>query len=256
MKIDILTIFPEYFSSPLAHGIIRRAIEAGLVQITPWDLREFTHDRHRTTDDRPYGGGEGMVMVPGPIFEALEHLGVDEAGTTSSKVIYLSPRGRPFSQEMAVQLVQHEHLVILCGRYEGVDQRIIDHLVDLEISIGDYVLSGGEPAAMVVVDAVVRLIPGALGCESSAEHDSFSNGLLEHPHYTRPRDFRGWKVPEPLLSGDHKRIEEWRRRESLRITLERRPDLLATAVLSTEDLRILDELRDSKGHDSTDREQE
>jgi tRNA (guanine37-N1)-methyltransferase len=252
MKIDIITIFPEFFSSPFSQGIIKRAADAGIVQLSAVDLRLFTHDKHRTTDDRPFGGGEGMVMIPGPLFEAVES--IKEEGQRGdmppAHVIYLSPKGRTFSQEMARQLASKGHLILICGRYEGVDQRVIDELVDEEISIGDYVLSGGEPAALVVVDAVVRLLPGALGCETSAEHDSFSDGLLEHPHYTRPRQFRGLCVPDVLLSGDHARIERWRRRQSLKITLERRPDLLKQARLSPEDLEILKELKEGPGDGS------
>ena len=247
-KIDILTIFPDFFSSPLKEGIVRRAMDKGLVEINPVDLRSFTADRHRTTDDRPYGGGEGMVMIPGPIFEAVDRLKqqAKEQGLTDGRVIYLSPKGRLFNQQMAEELSGLQHLVLLCGRYEGVDQRVIDSLVDQEISIGDYVLSGGEPAALVVVDAVVRLLPGALGCGTSAEHDSFSDGLLEHPHYTRPRIFRGMEVPEVLLSGDHARIARWRRRQALALTLERRPDLLEKTRLTEEDKRLLAQLMEGR----------
>ncbi len=235
MLFDIITIFPAFFESYMKEGIVRRALENGLLQIRPIDLREFTTDRHRTTDDRPFGGGEGMVMKPEPIFRALESLKKEGP----AHVVLLSPRGKVFTQQIAQDLAGKERLIIICGRYEGIDERISEWCVDLELSIGDYVLSGGEVAALVVIDAVSRLIPGVLGCADSAQADSFSNGLLEYPQYTRPRDFKGWKVPEVLLSGDHKAISRWRREQSLRITLERRPELLLQAPLSPDDISYL-----------------
>ncbi len=243
MIFDILTIFPDFFRSPLREGVLHRGIEAGLISVNPVNLRDFTSDRHRTTDDRPFGGGEGMVMKPEPILRALESL---QISPSDAKVILMSPRGRVFDQSIAQELAEQGRLVIICGRYEGIDQRISDHCVDMELSIGDYILSGGEVAALVVMEAVCRLVPGVLGCGDSARNDSFSNGILEHPHYTRPRSFRGWEVPQVLLSGDHAAIAKWRRREALRVTMCRRPDLLERARLDPEDLKLLDELREEK----------
>ena len=230
MKIDVLTIFPEFFREVFDFGIIRRARLAEIVEIGVHDLREFTTDKHRMTDDRPFGGGDGMVLKCEPIFRAIENL----IGTTerekfppSTKVVLLSPQGRVFKQEAAREFADEiEHLILICGRYEGVDERVNDALVTEEISIGDYVLSGGEPAAIVVVDAIVRLLPNALGSETSAENDSFSNGLLDFPHYTQPRDFRGMKVPEILLSGNHAEIEKWRAQKALEKTQKVRQDLI------------------------------
>ncbi len=238
MRFDVITIFPHFFDSFLGEGIVRRAREAGIVEVNPVDLRAFTEDRHRTTDDRPYGGGAGMVMKPEPLFKALDSLSRHGG---DGPVIILSPRGQVFNQRVASRLASEERVILVCGRYEGIDQRVCDR-ADMELSIGDYVLSGGEPAAIVVMDAVIRLLPGALGCGESAETESFSTGLLEYPHYTRPREFRGQGVPEVLLSGDHKEIERWRRRQSLRLTLERRPDLLDDAALSPEDMAYLKSL--------------
>jgi tRNA (guanine37-N1)-methyltransferase len=237
MNFDIITIFPDFFRSALAIGVTGKAIEAGIIKINPVNLRDFTHDRHKTTDDRPFGGGEGMVMTPAPLFEALKAL---KAAPPEPFVIYMTPRGRPFCQKTAVELAGKERLAIICGRYEGVDERICEHCVDMEISIGDYVLSGGELPAMVLIDAVSRLVPGVLGCNSSAEHDSFSDGLLEHPQYTRPEVFNGWRVPGVLLSGNHAEIAAWRRREALLATLRRRPDLLNAADISPEERRWLE----------------
>ncbi len=237
MTFDIITIFPEYFSSPLKEGVVGKAIAKGIISVRPINLRDFTKDRHKTTDDRPYGGGAGMVMTPEPLARAISHL---KARDKVDRVILLSPRGKVFSHDMARQLSQLNHVILICGRYEGIDERIVEKMVDQELSIGDYVLSGGEPAALVVVDSVSRLVPGVLGCGESASSDSFADGLLEYPHYTRPRDFMGLSVPEVLLSGDHKRIAEWRRQQSLRLTLERRPDLLAKAELDDGDRRYLD----------------
>ena len=208
MKIEVLTIFPEFFTQVFDFGIIRRARQAGIVEIKVHDIREFATDKHKMTDDRPFGGGDGMVMKPEPIFAAVEHLlGTSDRDeyADGAKVIMLSPQGKPLSQEVAKELAGAKHLVLICGRYEGVDERVNDALVSDEISIGDYVLSGGEPAAVVLTDAIVRLLPDALGSETSADNDSFSDGLLDCPHYTRPAQFRGMKVPEVLLNGNHDR---------------------------------------------------
>jgi tRNA (guanine37-N1)-methyltransferase len=242
MRVDVLTLFPEMLRSPLEHSILKRAQEAGLLAVRLIDIREYTSDRHRTADDTPYGGGAGMVMKPDPIFRAVERVMGDapegeDGGPT--RIILMTPQGEPFTQAKARELAQEEHLVLLCGRYEGVDERVREHLVTDELSIGDYVLTGGELAALVVVDAVARLVPGVLGDEESPLHDSFTDDLLEHPHYTRPADFRGWTVPEVLLSGDHGAIERWRRRQSLLRTLARRPDLFRQHRLSEEDLTLL-----------------
>jgi tRNA (guanine37-N1)-methyltransferase len=227
MQFDVITIFPEIFRGAFEFGIIRRAVEAGLIRIAIHDLRDYTVDRHRQVDDRPFGGGAGMVMKPEPLFKAIEAA----RGEGEKSVVLLSPQGRLFSQDVAEEFSRKPGLVLVCGRYEGVDERVVEHLVDAEISIGDYVLSGGEIPAMVVVDAVTRLIPGALGCEQSAERESFSRGaqwtgMLDHPHYTRPAEYRGLKVPDVLLSGHHEEIERWRRRKALEKTIERRPDLV------------------------------
>ena len=230
LKIDILTIFPEFFREVFDFGIIRRARLAGIVEITAHDLRSWATDKHRMVDDRPFGGGDGMVLKPEPIFAAIESLtGTSErtnypAGT---RVVLLTPQGRQFKQTAAKELVESAaHLVLICGRYEGVDERVNDELVTDEISIGDYVLSGGEPAALVIVDALTRLLPGALGSETSAVNDSFENDLLDCPHYTRPAEFRGKRVPEVLLNGNHAEIERWRKEKALEKTVKNRPDLL------------------------------
>jgi len=230
MKIDVLTIFPEFFREVFDFGIIRRAKLAEIVEINVYDIREFTTDKHRMTDDRPFGGGDGMVFKAEPIFNAIEKI----LGTTNrdeyppkTRVVLLTPQGRVFKQAIAKELSEEvENLILICGRYEGVDERVNEALVTDEISIGDYVLSGGEPAAIVLTDAIVRLLPGALGSETSAENDSFSNGLLDYPHYTRPADFRGMKVPEVLLNGNHAEIEKWRRQKALEKTQKIRQDLL------------------------------
>lgn len=230
MKIDVLTIFPEYFDSIFEFGIIRRAKFAGIVEINVHDIREFAVDKHRMVDDRPFGGGDGMVLKPEPLFAAIEHLTGSsnrEDYAPGTRIVLLTPQGRPFKQRVAAELASEvEHLVLVCGRYEGVDERVNERLVSEEISIGDYVLSGGEPAASVVVDAIVRLLPGALGSETSAENDSFSDGLLDCPHYTRPAEFRGMKVPEVLLNGHHAEIEKWRRKMALEKTKKVREDLI------------------------------
>jgi tRNA (guanine37-N1)-methyltransferase len=227
LNFSVITIFPQLLESALHHGILRRAQESGLVRIEMVDLRDYTADRHRTTDDTPYGGGQGMVMKPEPLVSAIENV---RGRWPGARVILLSPRGRVFSQQDAHRLAQEKALVLICGRYEGIDERVAA-FVDEEISIGDYTLSGGEPAAHVVIDAVSRLLPGVLGNEDSAREESFVNGLLEYPHYTRPEDFRGIKVPPVLISGDHQKIAAWRREKSIEITRERRPDLLAKAAL-------------------------
>ena len=229
MKFDIITIFPDFFREVFDYGIIRRARSAGLVSIEAHDLRRWTSDKHHIVDDRPFGGGDGMVLKPEPIFAAVENLtGTSERERYKEKtrVVLLSPQGRALTQRVASELAVAEHLVLICGRYEGVDERVAEALVTDELSVGDYVLSGGEPAALVLVDAVVRLVPGALGNETSAVNESFSEGLLDFPHYTRPPEFRGLRVPEVLLSGHHGQIEKWRREQALLKTERNRPDLL------------------------------
>lgn len=269
MKFEILTIFPDFFRGPLDYGIVRRAREAGLIEIAIHDLREFTHDRHRTVDDRPFGGGEGMVLKPEPIFECLESLEIasreqrlgDDAKET---VILMSPQGELFTQSVAQELMRRERVVVICGRYEGVDERVAECLADREISVGDFVLSGGELGAAIVVDTMTRLVPGALGNAASSQQESFttgvgepgpkmpgeppsstcaSGGLLDYPHYTRPAEYRGMKVPEVLVNGNHDEIRRWRRREALQKTLRRRPDLLVEAQLSREDQKLLAEIK-------------
>ncbi|MGH9730284.1 MAG: tRNA (guanosine(37)-N1)-methyltransferase TrmD [Candidatus Acidiferrales bacterium] len=263
MRFDLITIFPEFFRGPLDHGIVRRAREAKLIDVAIHDLRNFTHDRHRTVDDRPFGGGEGMVLKPEPLFDAVESLiGPAKDAQTSqpamgTAIVLLSASGKLFRQEMARKFAQLERVILICGRYEGVDERVAEHLATDEISIGDFVLSGGELPAAMVLDAVTRLIPGALGNEDSAENESFSatrekretgeqipsvpdaterritvhesasRGILDYPHYTRPQNFRGWEVPETLMSGNHEQIRQWRHRTALEKTRRNRPDLLA-----------------------------
>lgn len=230
MKIDVLTIFPEFFGQVFDFGIIRRAKLAGIVEVNVHDIREFAVDKHKMTDDRPFGGGDGMVMKPEPIFAAIEHLlGTSERESypAGTRVILLSPQGQPLKQPIAKSLADDaEHIVMICGRYEGVDERVNATLVTDEISIGDYVLSGGEPAAIVLTDAIIRLLPEALGSDTSAENDSFSHGLLDCPHYTRPAEFRGMKVPDVLLNGNHAEIDKWRHQMALDKTKLNRPDLL------------------------------
>ena len=230
MKIDVLTIFPEFFREVFDFGIIRRAKSAEIVEINVHDIREFSNDRHHRVDERPFGGGDGMIFKPEPIFNAIEKiLGTCERENYApkTKVVLLTPQGKPLRQSAAKEFAgEVENLVLICGRYEGVDERVNEALVTDEISIGDYVLSGGEPAAIVLVDAIVRLLPNALGSETSAENDSFSNGLLDFPHYTQPRDFRGMQVPEVLLSGNHAEIEKWRKEKALEKTQKVRKDLL------------------------------
>ena len=278
MQIDIVTIFPEFFRGPLDFGIVRKAREAGLVKIEIRDLREFTRDRHRTVDDLPFGGGDGMVLKPEPLYEIVEALKLaprEERAAAKQSVVLLSAQGRRFDQALAVELVKLDRLVLICGRYEGVDERVGTHLADREISIGDYVLSGGELGAAVIVDTVTRLIPGAVGNEASTRQESFgpndsgsglsdksvrstragstradstcaSGGLLDYPHYTRPAEFRGMKVPDVLVSGNHEDIRRWRRRSALEKTLRNRPDLLDQAELSQQDKELLAEIADAK----------
>jgi tRNA (guanine37-N1)-methyltransferase len=268
MKADIVTIFPDFFRGPLEYGITRRAQEMGLAEITVHDLREFTYDRHRTVDDRPFGGGEGMVLKPEPLFECLESMELatreQRVGqSVKQSVILLSAQGQRFTQRVAGELAVLDRMVLLCGRYEGVDERVANFLADRELSIGDYVLSGGEIAAAVIVEAVMRLLPGAVGNEASTQQESFaidgkaknadladstcgSNGLLDYPHYTRPAEFRGMAVPETLLSGNHEEIRRWRRQRALEKTLRNRPDLLQSAALSEEDRKLLAEIKAGK----------
>ena len=242
VRFHVLTLFPGMFAGPTSESIIGRAQEKGLVELNLHDIREHTHDRRRSVDDYPFGGGYGMVMKPEPLFEAVETLRADASLADDTPIILLTPQGRPLTQAVVEELGERSELVLICGRYEGVDERIRRHLATDEISLGDFVLSGGELAAMALIDAVTRLVPGVLGSIESALDDSFTTGLLQHPQYTRPAEFRDWKVPDVLLSGNHAEIERWRRRESLRRTRERRPDLLDSASLTDEDRRYLDSL--------------
>ena len=273
MKIDILTIFPDFFRGPLDYGIVRRARESGLVEICVHDLRSFTKDKHRTVDDRPFGGGEGMVLKPEPIFECLDSLDcvatreARRGAGTKQSVILLSAQGGKLDQTLASQLSALDRIVLICGRYEGVDERVGEHLADREVSIGDFVLSGGELGAAVIVDTVTRLIPGAVGNRNSTRQESFteslagraelagegpsstcvSGGLLDYPHYTRPAEFRGWTVPEVLLNGNHEQIRSWRRKRALAKTLRNRPDLLERATLTAEDRELLAQIKLEQG---------
>lgn len=239
MKISILTLFPKMFEGPLGLSILGRAQTQKLLNITIWDIRDFAGNKHRVVDDTPYGGGAGMVLKPDVVTRCIDHVKESNSGP----VIYLTPQGVPFTQGRAQSLATHEELIFLCGHYEGLDERVRQGWVDHEISIGDYVLTGGELPAMVVIDAVARLIPGVLGTQESADYDSFMDGLLEHPHYTRPAEFKNELVPEVLLSGNHKRIQQWRLKESLKRTLERRPDLLEGRYFSKEEQLILADLK-------------
>jgi tRNA (guanine37-N1)-methyltransferase len=244
MQFEVFTLLPEVFSPYLESSILQRARQRGLVSVNVHNIRDYTHDKHHMTDDTPYGGGGGMVMKPEPVFEAVESvLGLDALQTQPQPVpiIMLTPQGRVFTQAVAEELSHHEKIALLCGRYEGVDERIREHLVTDEISIGDYVLTGGELPALILIDAVSRLIPGVLGDPKGAIDDSHATGLLEYPHYTRPPDFRGWKVPEILLSGDHGKVDQWRREQSLLRTLARRPDLLEKIDLTEEERKFLEE---------------
>ena len=278
MKFEIVTIFPDFFRGPLDYGIVRRAREAAFIEITVHDLRAFTTDRHKTVDDRPFGGGEGMVLKPEPLFACVESLKVApreqrRAGETKETVVLLSPQGQMFTQSVAEELAHLERILLICGRYEGVDERVAQGLADREISIGDYVLSGGELGAAVMIDTITRLIPGALGNEASARQESFSaasnavpygtskagvngpdstcasGGLLDYPHYTRPAEFRGMAVPEVLVGGNHEQIRRWRRSQALEKTLRNRPDLLERQELSEEDKRFLAAIRKEIGRE-------
>jgi tRNA (guanine37-N1)-methyltransferase len=244
MQFEVFTLLPEVFPPYLDSSILQRARQRGLIDVRVHNIRDYTHDKHHTTDDTPYGGGGGMVMKPEPVFEAVEVvLGVASLQPMPVPVILLTPQGRVFTQRIAEELSAHERIALLCGRYEGVDERIREHLVTDEISIGDYVLTGGELPALMVIDAVSRLLPGVLGDPTGAEDDSHSMGLLEYPHYTRPPEFRGWQVPEVLLSGDHGRVKKWRREQALIRTLARRPDILEKADLSKEDQKIIEHIK-------------
>jgi len=246
MQIDILTLFPQMFQGPFSVGIFQRAIDRKLVQVNIHNIRDYTHDKHHTVDDYAYGGGAGMVLKPEPIFEAVESIKSDiclKAGGNELPIILLTPQGRLFGQQIVQELSRYSHLILICGRYEGVDERVREHLVTDEISIGDYVLGGGELAAMVIVDAVVRLLPGVLGSEASPLDDSYTTGLLEYPQYTRPDVYRGWSVPEVLLSGDHAQIAKWRREQAILRTLKRRPELLDQANLCLEDRQLVERLK-------------
>lgn len=245
IRFDVFTVFPELLRPYLTASILGRAVQAGYLEVHLHDPRDYTSDRHRTTDDAPYGGGGGMVMKPEPLFAAVR--GVLSDALPATRIILLSPQGRPFRQSIARELAQEPRMAILCGRYEGVDERIRTGLVTDEISIGDYVVTGGELPALILIDAVTRCIPGVLGDEDAADDDSFASGLLEYPHYTRPPDFEGLRVPEILLSGDHARIRLWRRRMAIERTLRRRPDLLEKADLTDEDRKILKEIRKDLG---------
>jgi tRNA (guanine37-N1)-methyltransferase len=268
MRFDILTIFPDFFRGPLDYGVLRRAREQKLVNVDVHDLRAFTHDRHQTVDDRPFGGGEGMVLKPQPIFECIESLGISSRedrrrSSTRESVILLSAQGRLFHQREVEELATFDRVVLICGRYEGVDERVSEHIADRELSVGDFVLSGGELGAAIVIDAVARLVPGVLGNEASASQESFSSavrtsqdgvpdstcasgGLLDYPHYTRPAEFRGWMVPEVLSSGNHDQIRRWRRRKALEKTLLNRPELLKLELMSREDREIVEELQQNQ----------
>jgi tRNA (guanine37-N1)-methyltransferase len=269
MTFDIVTIFPEFFTGPFTHGVLSRAIQTGLVKVQTHDLRAFTHDRHRTVDDRPFGGGEGMVLKPEPIFDCLAGMALEPKESRDPRketVVLLAAQGRPFSQTIAAELAATERVVFICGRYEGVDERVNELLCDRELSIGDYVLSGGELAAAVIIDAVVRLLPGVLGNPDSARFESFgaedtghghlsgevppsthgSGGLLDYPHYTRPADFRGTPIPEVLQGGNHTEIRRWRRQRALEKTYRNRPELLRNATLTKEDQKFLRSLEETE----------
>lgn len=244
MRVDVLTLFPEMFTGVFGTSILGKAQDKGIVSLNPVNFRDYAGNKHGTVDDTPYGGGGGMVLKPDPIFRAVEDLlSGKPADAPAPRIILMCPQGESFTQRKAEELAEEEHLIFICGHYEGYDERIREHLVTDELSVGDYVLTGGELPAMVVVDSVVRLLPGVLGNETSAVTDSFSTGLLEYPHYTRPVEFRGWKVPDILLSGHHANVADWRRKEALRRTWLRRPDLLEYAELTPKDQKWLDEIR-------------
>ncbi len=246
MRIDILSLFPDMFSGPFGTGIFQRAASNGLIEVNIYNIRDYTHDKHHVVDDYPYGGGAGMVLKPEPIFEAVEKV-IKEAQPDEGRlsIVLLTPQGRLFSQAVAHKLSGLRHLILICGHYEGVDERVRQHLVTDEISIGDYVLSGGELAAMVVVDTIVRLLPGVLGSEDSLEDESHTSGLLEYPQYTRPAEYRGWSVPEILLSGNHAEIAKWRHQQAIIRTLKRRPELLEGANLTLEEKQLVRELAEN-----------
>ncbi|MDP3880036.1 MAG: tRNA (guanosine(37)-N1)-methyltransferase TrmD [Dehalococcoidales bacterium] len=248
MRINILTLFPEMFQSPLSSGIFKRAADQGLASFNIRNIRDCTHDKHHTVDDYPYGGGAGMVLKPEPIFEAVETLKteIQPEGENILPIILLTPQGRLFSQRIAQELSGYRQIILICGHYEGIDERVARYLATDEISIGDYVLSGGELPALVIADALLRLVPGVLGSEASAEDDSHSSGLLEYPQYTRPPVYRDWAVPEILLSGNHARIARWRREQAILRTLERRPELLASASLNSEEKQTVERLRQAR----------
>ena len=254
MQFEVFTILPEVFPSYLETSIIKRARERGLINVRIHNIRDYTHDRHHMTDDTPFGGGGGMVMKPEPVFEAVESVLELNTGQTppevdlSIPIILLTPQGRVFNQNIAQELSQYPRIALLCGRYEGIDERIREHLVTDEISIGDYVLTGGELPALILIDAIARLLPDVLGDPSGAQDDSHAMGLLEYPHYTRPPEFRGWKAPDILLSGDHAKIEKWRREQALLRTFNRRPDMLEKTELTKEDLKFVESLK-SEGKD-------
>lgn len=243
MRFDIITIFPGMLESVFSAGIIKKAQDKGMIDIKVHDLRDYTADKHRQVDDRPYGGLEGMVFKPEPVFKAVESL---KKADKSSLVCLLTPQGKLFNSALAEKLASYDQVILICGRYEGVDERVSDYLVDEEISIGDYVLSGGELAAAVVVEAVSRFVPGVVGREESVRHDSFATGLLDFPQYTRPRDFRGYKVPSVLFSGDHQKIAHWRLKKSLEKTLAKRPDMLKSRKLSAEEEKLLSEILEER----------
>jgi tRNA (guanine37-N1)-methyltransferase len=251
MKFEVFTLIPEVFPSYLETSIIKRARERDLIHVRVHNIRDYTHDKHHVTDDTPYGGGGGMVMKPEPVFEAVESvLGLSTTLSSPEPVsnipiILLTPQGRVFNQSIAQELSQHPHIALICGRYEGIDERIRKHLVTDEISIGDYVLTGGELPALILIDAIARLLPDVLGDPTGAQDDSHAMGLLEYPHYTRPPEFRGWKAPDILLSGDHAKIEKWRREQALERTFRKRPDMLEKAELSKEDKKFLEKLRNT-----------
>ena len=252
MQFEVFTLLPEVFPSYLETSILKRARDRGLINVRVHNIRDYTHDKHPMTDDTPYGGGGGMVMKPEPVFEAIESvLGIASPQTAPSSVsnipiILLTPQGRVFNQTIAKELSAHPHIALLCGRYEGIDERIREHLVTDEISIGDYVLTGGEIPALILIDAISRLLPNVLGDPTGAEDDSHAMGLLEYPHYTRPPEFRGWQAPEVLLSGDHAKIDKWRRQQALERTFKKRPDMLEKAQLTKEDLKFIEKLKAGK----------
>ena len=249
MQFEVFTLLPEVFPSYLETSIIKRARERDLINVRVHNIRDYTHDKHHTTDDTPYGGGGGMVMKPEPVFEAIETvLGLNSDQTppepaSNIPIILLTPQGRVFNQSMAQELSAHPHIILLCGRYEGIDERIREHLVTDEISIGDYVLTGGELPALILIDAIARLLPDVLGDPTGAQDDSHAMGLLEYPHYTRPPEFRGWKTPDILLSGDHAKIDKWRREQALQRTFNKRPDMLEKAKLSKADIKFVEGLK-------------